>query len=203
MPPRYLVGIDLGTTNSALAYVDTHAGRDIHVFEIPQLVAAGQVAPRPTLPAFVYLAREHDVPPGSLDLPWATQRRFCVGSRGRGRGARGPGRRVGSAKSWLCHGGVDRTAAILPWGGGEDVAKISPVEASARVLGHLRDVWDASFPGAWGGQDVVLPVPASFDEVARELTLEAARVAGLPDVMLLEEPQAAFYAWLVRHERGR
>ncbi len=201
MASRYLVGIDLGTTNTALAYVDTRAGRDIHVFEIPQLVAAGQVAPRPTLPSFVYLAGEHDVPPGSLDLPWAADRRFCVGWFAREQGARVSGRLVASAKSWLCHGGVDRTAAILPWGGGEEVAKISPVEASARVLGHLHDAWDARFPEPLAGQDIVLTVPASFDEVARELTLEAARIAGLPDVVLLEEPQAAFYAWLVAHER--
>jgi molecular chaperone DnaK (HSP70) len=201
MPARYLVGIDLGTTNTACAYVDTRAGRDIHVFDVPQLISPGQVAPRPTLPSFVYLAGEHDVPPRSLDLPWAPDRRFCVGGLAREQGARVPGRLVASAKSWLCHGGVDRTAPILPWGGADDLARISPVEASARVLGHLHDAWDASFPEPLAVQDIVLTVPASFDEVARELTLEAARVAGLPDVVLLEEPQAAFYAWLVRHER--
>ncbi len=201
MASRYLVGIDLGTTNTACAYVDTRAGREIRVFDVPQLVAPGQVAPRPTLPSFVYLAGAHDMPAGSLDLPWAAGRDFCVGWLAREQGARVPGRLVGSAKSWLCHGGVDRTAAILPWGGGEDVGKISPVEASARVLGHLRDAWDASFPEPLAAQEVVLTVPASFDEVARELTLEAARVACLPAVVLLEEPQAAFYAWLVGHER--
>jgi molecular chaperone DnaK (HSP70) len=201
MASRYLVGIDLGTTNTACAYVDTRAGREIRVFDVPQLVAPGQVAPRPTLPSFVYLAGAHDMPAGSLDLPWAAGRDFCVGWLAREQGARVPGRLVGSAKSWLCHGGVDRTAAILPWGGGEDVGKISPVEASARVLGHLRDAWDASLPEPLAAQEVVLTVPASFDEVARELTLEAARVAGLPAVVLLEEPQAAFYAWLVGHER--
>ncbi len=201
MPPRYLVGIDLGTTNTACAYVDSRAGRDIHVFDIPQLVAPGQVAPRPTLPSFVYLAGAHDVPPGSLDLPWASGRDFCVGWLAREQGARVPGRLVASAKSWLCHGGVDRTATILPWGGGDDVPKISPVEASARVLRHVRDAWDASLAEPLAEQEIVLTVPASFDEVARELTLEAARIAGLPDVVLLEEPQAAFYAWLVGHER--
>jgi molecular chaperone DnaK (HSP70) len=201
MPARYLVGIDLGTTNTACAYVDSRAGREIRVFEAPQLVAPGQVAPRSTLPSFVYLAGEHDVPAGSLDLPWVADRRFCVGWLAREQGARVPGRLVASAKSWLCHGGVDRTAAILPWGGGEDVPKISPVEASARILGHLRDAWDATFPEPLANQEIVLTVPASFDEVARELTLEAARMAGLPEVALLEEPQAAFYAWLVGHER--
>jgi molecular chaperone DnaK (HSP70) len=200
MAARYLVGIDLGTTNTACAYVDTQRGRTIHVFEIPQLVAAGRVEARPTLPSFVYLAGEHDVPPGSLDLPWASGRDFCVGTFAREQGARVPGRLVASAKSWLCHGGVDRTAKILPWGAGDEVAKISPVDASARVLGHLREAWDATFPAPLAEQAVVLTVPASFDEVARELTLEAARQAGLPDVVLLEEPQAAFYAWLGTHE---
>src|SRR5215831_13390932 len=201
MPARYLVGIDLGTTNTACAWVDTRAGRKIRIFEVPQLVAAGQVAPRPTLPSFVYLAGAHDVPAGSLDLPWAAGRDFCVGWLAREQGARVPGRLVASSKSWLCHGGVDRTAAILPWGGAADTAKISPVDASARVLAHLREAWDASFPEPLAAQEVVLTVPASFDEVARELTLEAARIAGLPAVVLLEEPQAAFYAWLVGHER--
>ena len=204
MAARFLVGIDLGTTNTACAYVDTRAGREIRAFDVPQLVAPGRVAPRPTLPSFVYLAGAHDVPVGSLDLPFgegSPGREFCVGWLAREQGARVPGRLVGSAKSWLCHGGVDRTAAILPWGGGEDVREISPVDASARVLRHLRDAWDAAFPEPLAAQEVVLTVPASFDEVARELTLEAARIAGLPAVVLLEEPQAAFYAWLVGHER--
>src|SRR5262249_18805571 len=201
MPARSLVGIDLGTTNTAWAWVDAGAGRKIRIFEVPQLVAAGQVAPRPTLPSFVYLAGAHDVPAGSLDLPWAAGRDFCVGWLAREQGARVPGRLVASSKSWLCHGGVDRTAAILPWGGAADTAKISPVDASARVLAHLREAWDASFPEPLAAQEVVLTVPASFDEVARELTIEAARAAGLPEVVLLEEPQAAFYAWLVGHER--
>ncbi len=201
MPSRYLVGIDLGTTNTACAWVDTRAGRQIHVFDVPQLVAPGQVAPRATLPSFVYLAGTHDVPAGSLDLPWAAGREFCVGWLAREQGARVPGRLVASSKSWLCHGGVDRTAAILPWGGGTDVPKISPVDAAARVLAHLRDAWDASFPEPLAAQEIVLTVPASFDEVARELTVEAARAAGLAEAVLLEEPQAAFYAWLVGHER--
>jgi molecular chaperone DnaK (HSP70) len=197
---RYLVGIDLGTTNTACAYVDTESGRAIRVFDIPQLVAPGEVQPRSTLPSFVYLTAGPELPPGSLDLPWASGRDYCVGVLAREQGARVPGRLVSSAKSWLCHGGVDRTAAILPWGAAGDVPSISPVEASARVLRHVREAWDASFPAPLAEQDVVLTVPASFDEVARELTLAAARDAGLPDVVLLEEPQAAFYAWLVGHE---
>lgn len=201
MSPRHLVGIDLGTTNTACAYVDLHAGPTVRVFEIPQLTAPGRVEPRPTLPSFVYLAGEHELPGGSLDLPWATGRRWCVGELAREQGARVPGRLVASAKSWLCHGGVDRTAAILPWGAADDVTKISPVDASARVLSHLREAWDASFAEPLASQSIVLTVPASFDEVARELTVEAARRAGLPSVVLVEEPQAAVYAWLAEHER--
>jgi len=201
VPARYLVGIDLGTTNTACAYVDTRAGRRIEVFALPQLVGAGDVQPRPTLPSFLYLAGAHELPAASLDLPWADGRDFCVGVFAREQGARVPGRLVSSAKSWLCHAAVDRTANILPWGAAPDVPRVSPVEASARVLAHVREAWDASFPEPLAEQDVVLTVPASFDEVARELTLDAARAAGLPDVVLLEEPQAAFYAWLVAHER--
>jgi molecular chaperone DnaK (HSP70) len=200
MAARFLVGIDLGTTNTACAYVDTEAGRAIRVFETPQLVAPGDVSPRPTLPSFLYLAGRHELPEGSLDLPWAPGRDFCVGLLAREQGARVPGRLVASAKSWLCHAAVDRTAPILPWGADDEVTRVSPVAASARVLSHLREAWDASQPAPLAEQDVVLTVPASFDEVARELTLAAARDAGLPDVVLLEEPQAAFYAWLVRHE---
>ncbi len=201
MAARYLVGIDLGTTNSACAYVDTARGRAVETFAVPQLVALGRVERRPTLPSFVYLAGPHDVPAGSLDLPWATDRDWCVGLLAREQGARVPGRLVSSAKSWICHGGVDREAAILPWGGVTDVAKISPVEASARILGHLRDSWDREMDAPLGEQEVVLTVPASFDAVARQLTLEAAERAGIGRVRLLEEPQAAFYAWLARHER--
>ncbi|MFN8546217.1 MAG: Hsp70 family protein [Candidatus Binatia bacterium] len=197
---RYVVGIDLGTTNTACAYVDTQAGRRVEELAIPQLVAPGRVEARPTLPSFVYLAGAHELPTGSLDLPWAEGREFCVGTLAREQGARVPGRLVASAKSWLCHGAVDRTAAILPWGAPDEVARISPVEAQARVLAHVRAAWDASMPAPLAEQEVVLTVPASFDEVARELTLEAARGAGLPGVVLLEEPQAAVYAWLGAHE---
>ena len=198
---RYLVGIDLGTTNTACAYVDMQAGRAIRVFPVPQLVAPGSVDARETLPSFTYLAGAHELPAGSLDLPWASGRTWCVGVLAREQGARVPGRLVASAKSWLCHGGVDRTAAILPWSAPDDVARLSPVEASARVLGHLRDAWDARFSEPLAEQDVVLTVPASFDEAARELTVEAARAAGLERAVLLEEPLAAFYAWVVDHER--
>ena len=200
MAARYIVGIDLGTTNSAVAFVDTQGDQTITSFDIAQLVAEGSVAERPTLPSFLYLAGEHDVAPGALALPWDAQRADAVGEFARAQGARVPGRLVSSAKSWLCHGGVDREAPILPWAAAEDVRKLSPVAASARYLAHMREAWDQRFPDhPLAAQDVVLTVPASFDEVARELTVEAAEDAGLTRVTLLEEPQAAFYAWIGAH----
>ncbi len=201
MTSRFIVGVDLGTTNSAVAYVDTEATDPrIQSLAIPQLVDVGDVDERPTLPSFVYLAGEHDVRPGDLALPWATDQNFAVGEFAREQGARVSGRLVSSAKSWLCHGGVDRQADILPWGAPDDVVKISPVEASSRVLQHLRAGWQAAFPDhPLDDQDVVLTVPASFDEVARELTIEAAARADLHHARLIEEPQAAFYAWLETH----
>ena len=177
MAARFIVGIDLGTTNTACAFVDTAAGRALRVFEVPQLVAPGEVGARPTLPSFLYLAGAHELPAGSLDPPWAAGRAWCVGLFAREQGARVPGRLVASSKSWLCHAAVDRTAAILPWGAGDEVPKVSPVEASARTLTHLREAWDASFPAPLAEQDVILTVPASFDEVARELTLAAHNAA--------------------------
>ncbi len=203
MPARFIVGIDLGTTNSAVAAIDTRARqRAIHCFPITQLVAEGRTAERPTLPSALYLAGEHDVAAGALALPWSEDRREVVGEFARIQGARVPARLITSAKSWLTHGGVDRTAKILPWGAPEEVPHLSPVAASARILSHVRAAWDAAHPDAsLVEQDIVLTVPASFDEVARELTVAAAREAGFGELTLLEEPQAAFYAWLAAHER--
>lgn len=199
---RFVVGIDIGTTNSAVAFVDpADPARRVQQLPIPQLVSEGLVAERPTLPSFLYIGGEHDLPPGALALEWDVSRNYAVGEFARNQGARVPGRLVSSAKSWLCHGGVDREAAILPWSAPEEVAKISPVEASGRYLQHIREVWTRRFPLApLEQQDVILTVPASFDEVARELTVEAAQRAGLPRVILLEEPQAAFYAWVQQNE---
>ncbi len=198
MASRFIVGIDLGTTNSAVAYVDTEADTPrIESMPVAQLVDAGEVAERPTLPSFLYLAGAHDVRPGELALPWRDDQNFATGEFAREQGARVSGRLVSSAKSWLCHGGVDRQANILPWGAPDDVEKISPVEASSRFLQHLRAAWQTKFPRhLLDDQDVILTVPASFDEVARELTIEAAASADLHHARLLEEPQAAFYAWL-------
>jgi molecular chaperone DnaK (HSP70) len=206
---RYIVGIDLGTTNCAVAYVDTRGrerpSADIRHFEVPQLVAAGETAPRPMLPSFLYLVGPHELPPDAATLPWRERTDRIVGEFARIQGARVPSRLVASSKSWLCHGGVDREAAILPWGAPTEVHRVSPVEASAEYLRHIRDAWNFRFakddPAArLEDQEVVLTVPASFDEAARELTLEAAKLAGLRHLVLLEEPQAAFYCWIVSHQ---
>jgi molecular chaperone DnaK (HSP70) len=202
---RYVVGIDLGTTNSALAFADSTEGADlapapVQAFGIPQVVAAGEAGERPVLPSFLYLPTEKEFPPGALDLPWKSKAEGLVGWFAREHGAKVPGRLIGSAKSWLSHPGVDRRGAILPWTAERDVTKLSPLAASTAYLAHLRDAWNARFGKSpadrLGQQDVLLTVPASFDAAARELTVEAARGAGLEHVTLLEEPQAAFYAWL-------
>ncbi len=203
---RYVVGIDLGTTNSALAFADSREAADeamppIHHLSIPQIVGTNDVGERPVLPSFLYLPAEKEFAAGALDLPWKKKGDAVVGWFAREHGAKVPGRLVSSAKSWLSHAGVDRKAAILPWAAPEDVKKISPVEASGAYLAHLRDAWAAKVAGKsaedrLGKQEVLLTVPASFDAAARELTIEAARSAGLVNVTLLEEPQAAFYAWL-------
>src|SRR5262245_11922090 len=202
MAARYLIGIDLGTTNSAVAYVDTRAADPrVRVFEVPQLVAPGEVAPRRQLPSFVYLASDIDLAPHETAVPWradapTTALRAIVGELARNQGARMASRMIASAKSWLCHPGVDRGAPILPWGD-NDGPKLSPINAQAQVLRHIREAWDHTHEDApFEDQEVLVTVPASFDEAARELTLQAATAAGYPPVVLLEEPQAAFYAWI-------
>src|SRR5262249_23305289 len=192
-----------GTTNSALAYVDTSAGKDakVTVFPVPQVVAPGDVEDRTLLPSFLYLPGSGEQPAGALKLPWDAKRDYCVGEFARAFGARVPTRLVASAKSWLCHPGVDRKAPVLPFRAGEADRKVSPLDACVRYLKHLAEAWNN-----WVGKDVpehrleaqeiILTVPASFDAAARELTLEAARAAGFEHLTMLEEPQAAFYAWL-------
>ncbi|HEX4123945.1 MAG TPA: Hsp70 family protein, partial [Tepidisphaeraceae bacterium] len=199
---RYLIGIDLGTTNSALAYVDTIEKKwTVRDFAVPQLVAPGQVEARAILPSCHYQPAAGEAAGELLKLPWnAEAPGYVVGAMAADFGAESPGRMVVSAKSWLSHRGVDRTAPLLPWHGakgGEDVEKLSPVQVSARYLSHFAGAWDSAHPGdPLIQQDVVLTVPASFDEVARELTVQAARQAGIDSLTLVEEPQAAFYAWI-------
>lgn len=209
---RYTVGIDLGTSNTVVAYVE--AGSDaIRVFDVEQLVGPGAVAAQPLLPSVRYHPAAGELPPDALRLPWAADPKVntkanaqsaetdvppaVIGRYARTLGAQVPGRLVTSAKSWLSHASVDRLAAILPWGAADGVDKVSPVDASASYLAHVRDAWNARFPDApLAQQDVILTVPASFDDGARALTVEAARRAKLPALRLLEEPQAAFYDWL-------
>ncbi len=205
---RFAVGIDLGTTHCALAVAPIEDGARPRVEEIPQLVARGQIEARPLLPSFLYFAHESE---GAQPLPWDAERRFAVGAYARDRGVDAPSRVIASAKSWLSHPTVDRRAGILPLGAPDgtspaspergrnpgDVEKISPVEASFRYLEHLGEALAAARAGlAHGEQDVVVTVPASFDASARDLTVEAAVAAGIEKLTLLEEPQAALYAWL-------
>jgi molecular chaperone DnaK (HSP70) len=200
---RYAVGIDLGTTHCAMARIDLEADDVVsEPLAVEQLVAAGEVAARSLLPSFVY------VPPGSEGpqvLPWDAERRYAVGEHAQRRGAEVPGRVIASAKSWLCHPSVDRRRGVLPLAAPEDVERISPVEASWRYLEHLVEAYDARYAGESGSlteQQIILTVPASFDAAARELTVEAALAAGLDDLTLLEEPQAALYAWLEQMGSG-
>ncbi len=210
MAPKYVIGIDLGTTNSALAYAEAHEDADpfapanVQLTAIPQLVNPGEVRDEGLLPSFLYLPGPTDFPAGTLALPWDENGASVVGRLAQKRGAENAGRLVSSAKSWLSHSGVDRTAALLPFRAPDGVSKISPVEASRRYLEHLRNAWNYKMPDApFAEQQVLVTVPASFDAVARELTLEAAQQAGYENITLLEEPQAAFYAWIERHADWR
>lgn len=201
--PRYVVGIDLGTTNSAVSFIDSAASdeqRRVQTFSIPQRVELSSIDRLDTLPSFLYQLTDAE---GEVTGPWLIRdqnRIAVVGSFARNRGTQMPGRQTSSAKSWLSHRGVDRHDAFLPWNAEDDVKLVSPVDASAAYLNHIRTAWNQQFQSdPLEDQDVVLTLPASFDEVARELTVEAARRAGLPRIALLEEPQAAFYAWLHRN----
>ncbi|RIK73834.1 MAG: Hsp70 family protein [Planctomycetota bacterium] len=199
MTAKYVLGIDLGTTNSVLAYAALDAKPpQVELLAVPQLAAAGTVEDRLSLPSFLYVAPEHEASSGALSLPWGGGRRFAVGEYARRQGAELPQRTVAAAKSWLCYSRVDRRQPLLPYGAPADVEKISPLTASQRYLEHLVAAWNARFPETPAAQQlVVLTVPASFDAAARELTREAALAAGLPvDLVLLEEPQAAVYSWL-------
>ena len=202
---RYALGVDLGTTNCALSYVDLAAGEGDagrqQTLWVAQLTGPGAVEERSLLPSFLYLPHPDEMAPGDLVLPWGAQPDFVVGELARERGAQTPIRLVSSAKSWLCHAGVDRRAAILPQEAPEEVAHCSPLDASMRYLEHLRDAWNHGHPDApLGDQELTITIPASFDPAARELTAEAARAAGYERVTVLEEPQAALYSWIQSSE---
>jgi len=196
MASQFVIGIDLGTTNSVVAY--SPLGIDeptVELLPIPQLVAANTIEEQTSLASFLYLSPAVD---DGLNVPWDTKRDFAVGEFARRQSADVPDRTVGGAKSWLGHSKVDRHANILPWDAGDDVNKVSPVLAAQRYLEHLVAAWGQAKPDApFAEQQIVLTVPASFDASARELTREAAEAAGFPDTfVLLEEPQAALYSWL-------
>ncbi len=202
--PRYSVGIDLGTTHCVLSYVDLHQSEDDVVQEvmaIPQLIEPGEVEEKQQLPSFMYLPHEAEIPEGSTVLPWTESPGFLVGEIARNLGAKTPIRLVASAKSWLCHAGVDCKQAILPVDAPEEIEKVSPFQATQAYLQHLVDAWGFKHPDAdLSQQDVTLTVPASFDPAARELTVEAARSVGLNQAILLEEPQSALYSWIENSE---
>ena len=192
MSARFVVGIDLGTTHCALA-ASQLADPKVFLLDIPQLIAPGETANRPLFPSFMYLPAPGELSEDERRLPWGPSHNV-VGELARRLGAKVPARLVASAKSWVCHGGVNRRAPILPWNSPHDEAHVSPFEAQVAYLEHLRRVWEARYPDApLLDQDVVVTVPASFDEGARELTTSAAVEAGLGEVRLIEEPQAAFY----------
>ena len=205
----FSIGIDLGTTNSALAFRSMDEEGAVAIAPIAQLVNANEVVAEPLLPSFLYMPAEREFPAGATALPWDTDAKNSAGKNIVGRfaqrrGAEVSGRLVSSAKSWLSYSAVDRAGALLPWKAAEGVARISPVDASAAYLRHLRMAWEHEHPDApFADQEVLVTIPASFDAVSRELTEKAAQAAGFGNVTLLEEPQAAFYAWIERHDDWR
>jgi molecular chaperone DnaK (HSP70) len=206
---RYIVGIDLGTTNSVVSYIDTEEDTtgipETHLLKVPQITDAGVVENFNHLPSFLYVSGDAELPEKSLALPWKEDLPYAVGTFARKRGAEVPLRLVSSAKSWLCYPNIDKTSPLLPWNAPEEVTKMSPLDVSSRYLEHLRLAWNHTMAGENAehfleNQDVFVTVPASFDAVARELTVRAAEKAGLSNLTLLEEPQAAFYSWLNKKE---
>src|SRR5208337_4574955 len=206
MAARFSIGVDLGTTNSALAYVPLTGDAEPEALAVPQWESPAALVKAPTLPSFLYLPEDGR----AAELPGRVPgtEGWIVGRFARRKAGETPGRVVRSAKSWLCHHSADRSAPILPWGS-EDLQpaqKISPVRAAALILNALRDAWDSRFARsgfAFDAQEITITVPASFDAAAQRLTLDAAQQANFPDhVRLLEEPQAAFYWWLEQQAGG-
>ncbi|WP_418103661.1 Hsp70 family protein [Vibrio harveyi] len=196
--PKFSVGIDLGTTHCVMSFVDTHdENARVEVMPIPQLTAPGTVETRSQLGSFLYQPHEHEMNPQSRVLPWSSEPKALVGAIARNLGSKTPIRLVASAKSWLCHAGVNRRDAFLPAGSPEEVEKVSPLRATELYLEHLKDAWNHTNPNHnLADQDVTITVPASFDPAARDLTAEAARNVGFVHLTLLEEPQAALYNWI-------
>ena len=203
---HYSVGIDLGTTHCVLSYVDLSSDEEqlIHqVLAIPQLSTPGSVEEKSQLPSFIYQAHEAELAEGDIALPWQTKPSLIVGAMARHLGSKTPLRLIASAKSWLCHSGVDRHSDFLPFNSPDEVSKLSPVAAACAYLEHLKAAWDHRFPqDLLAQQDVTITVPASFDPAARELTAQAATDVGFTQVTLLEEPQAALYSWIHNHDQA-
>lgn len=196
--PKFSIGIDLGTTHCVLSYIDTtNEDARVEVMQVPQLTAPGTVETRSQLGSFLYQPHEHEMNAGSRVLPWSSEPKALVGAIARNLGSKTPIRLVASAKSWLCHGGVNRRDAFLPAGSPEEVEKVSPLKTTELYLEHLKDAWNhANSEHKLADQDVTITVPASFDPAARDLTAEAARNVGFTHLTLLEEPQAALYSWI-------
>ncbi|WP_419237512.1 Hsp70 family protein [Photobacterium leiognathi subsp. mandapamensis] len=201
---RYSVGIDLGTTHCVLSYVDLQdESADVTVMPIPQLTNPGSVEEKNQLPSFMYQAHESELAEGDTALPWNAKPNSIVGAMARSLGSKTPIRLISSAKSWLCHGGVNRRDAFLPLNSPEEVVKVSPLEATQQYLEHMADAWNFQHPETpIFDQDVTITVPASFDPAARDLTAEAARNVGFKHLTLLEEPQAAVYSWIKNNDES-
>lgn len=199
---KYIVGIDLGTTNCTMAYALADPEKPlIQQFPIPQIVSSGIQGEQLSLPSFIYFPLPEEQTAKNVQLEWDDSKTHCVGIYARDRGAELPSRMISSAKSWLCHAGIDRRQKLLPIDSDEDMGCMSPLEACSELLKHLREAWDLKMPqDPFVEQTILITVPASFDPSARQLVQEAAQLAGYPEIILLEEPQAAFYSWLYRHE---
>lgn len=195
---QYIIGIDLGTTNCTMAYaVDNSELPQIQQFSIPQISTGGMESTNEAFPSFIYFPLQEELKAKIAALSWDPKRKHCAGVFARDRGAELPARMIASAKSWLCHSGIDRRAPILPISADDAISKMSPLDSCAELLRHLREAWETKMPTAtFNEQKLLITVPASFDPSARQLVQEAAQIAGYPEVILLEEPQAAFYGWL-------
>lgn len=203
---KFLVGIDLGTTNCTLSYSPLQDGDVNHEFSIeqfliPQVTKSGLQEELASLPSFLYFPLEQELKAKIAGVAWDPTRPLCVGSFAQSRGAELPSRLIASTKSWLCHSGIDRREASLPLMAEDDIQKKSPLDACAEILRHLKEAWDSKMDASFVEQDLLITVPASFDPSARQLVQEAAQKAGYPEVVLLEEPQAAFYAWMHAHAK--
>jgi hypothetical protein len=200
--PKYIVGIDLGTTNvvvssALIAKADSEEEQKLTIFPILQEQAKGAVEKLESMPSFLFeRLKEKPV------LPWDESSKFIIGDYARERGAEVPDRLISSAKSWLCNTRIDRTQPVLPWNAPEDREKLSPLQAIANFIEHVRLAWNKENPkDKLENQKVVVTIPASFDAAARDLTIEASKIAGLSEVTLLEEPQAAFYSWISQSDK--